>query len=263
MEKGLTRLLRWVPVLLIAALVAVGCASSVSVDPNVRNFQKVGVISVAGTYFTQMKIGFTVFANDQLETDISELQLDRNYEVLVADGLRKTGLDAVPIATSPKFLTEMFRPSTLQHVAFDLDSQWSNVEEEFKAVAKSNNVDALVLLVPRTSGDYFAGTNQLLRGLGTYARSSIRKMHLISRLVVISGQTGKPIGHMPVSAVQPTTPGGPHQRGQPSIDIDSSLSGIPFSSMTIEQKARLRQTALMIPLGAAINATIPQLLPAR
>src|SRR5258708_17377561 len=146
------------------------------------------------------------------------------YEVLVGDGLRKNGLDSVPIATSTKFPTEMFVPSTLQHVAFDLDSQWSNVEEEVKAVAKSNNVDALVLLVPRTSGDYFAGTNQLLRGLGTYARSSIRKMHLISRLVVISGQTGTPIRHMPVSPAQPTTPPRRQPLAQPTISLSILLS---------------------------------------
>lgn len=249
-------------ILAIPALVA-GCASSSGIDPKARTFQKVGVMSFAGGYLTQMKVGLTVFGNEYAETDVSELVLDRSYGLVVVDALRRTGLEAAPIPTVPDKLKALFHPSTLKHVAFDLDSRWSSAEDVFKEMARSNNVDALVLLVPMTSGDYLGGTNQLLRGFGIYTRSSAARLHLISRLVVISGPSGKPIGHAPVSAVQPTFPGGPHQRGQPSIGVDLGLSKTPFSLMTVEQKTRLKETAVAIPLGGAINATIPQILPAK
>jgi hypothetical protein len=262
MLRGLTSLLpRWLLFVLAIPLLVAGCASSAGVAPKARTFQKVGVISLAGGYLTQMKVGLTVFGNEYSETDVTELAPDRGYELLVVDALRNTGLEATQISTVPEKLKTLFQPSTLKHVAFDLDSRWSSAEDLLKEVARSHKVDALVLLVPMTSGDYFGGTNQLLRGFGIYTRSSAARLHLISRLVVIFGPSGKPIGHTPVSAVQPTFPGGPHQRGQPSIGIDPGLGNTPFSSMTVEQKTRLKETAMAIPLGGAIDATISQLLP--
>jgi hypothetical protein len=258
MLKRLANRVCW-PVFLVIVLAFISaCASSAEIDLKAKTFQRVGVISVAGAYLTQMKVGLTAFGNERLEADVSDLQLDRKYELIVAEALRsKAGLDAVPVSTIPESLRSMFQPSTLRHVAFYLDSRWFDAEEVFKVIAKSNNVDALVLLAPMTSGDYFGRTNQLLRGFGIYASSRPAKLHLISRLVVISGQTGKPIGHAPVSSVQPTFPGGPHQRGQPSIDVDDSLAGTPFASMTQEQKTQLQNIGLAIPLAAAIDATIP------
>jgi len=264
MQTRWTKLLHLIFLAFVVPSLISACASYARVDAKARSFQKVGVISVAAAYFTQMKVGFTAFGNNELEADISELGLDRDYEAIVSKALRsRAGLEAAPVATIPDSLKTMFQPSASLHVAFDIDSRWSTAEETFRAIAKSNNVEALVVLAPMTSGDYFGRTNQLLRGFGTYTRSSTVKLHLISRLVVISGESGKPIGHAPVSAVQPTFPGGPHQRGQPSVDITNALAGTPFSSMTAEQKGQLRQSALTIPLAAAIDATIPELLPAK
>lgn len=253
----------------LAAAVLVGCATTAAIDPKSEGLRKIGVVSVAGAYLTQMNVGFTALGNENVSSDISIWKLDDKYASIVADAVQKsTRIDTVAINAGADLLKPMFNPSSLQHVAFDLDARWSQAQEKLKSIAKENGVDALVLLSPMTSGDYFSLSNQILQGLGIYTRSlgnrkEVSKLHLICRLVVISGKTGKPIGHVPVSLVQPTIPGGPHQRGQPSIDISDAIARINFSSMTATQKTELWNLALAIPLEAAVMASVPQLFNAK
>lgn len=251
---------------LAATIVLSGCATTASVEPK-RTFQRVGVLSVAGAYLTQMNVGITVFGNEQTEVDVSDWKLDQNFADAMASTLReKTSLEVVVVAAVPEGIRFAFRPSSLSHVALDLDSRWGQAEEPFRRIATENNVEALVVLVPNTSGDYFNLTNQIIRGFGIYTRSfgdrtSSAALHLISRVVVISGKTGKVIGHIPVSSVQPTIPGGPHQRGQPSTGIPATLARTPLTVMTPAEKDKVHELALRIPLKSAMEATIPALFP--
>jgi hypothetical protein len=252
---------------LIAAVALAGCATTASIDPKARTFQRVGVLSVAGTHLTRMNVGITVFGNEREELDVSDWNLDQAFARTVAEALReKTSLDVVVLGPAPESLKSVFRSSSLGHVAVDMDSRWGQAEEPFRALASANNVDALVVLVPRTSGDYFNLTNQILRGFGIYTRSLGERtqtavLHLISRVVVVSGKTGKVIGHVPVSSVQPTIPGGPHQRGQPSTWMPDLLARTPLIEMTEAQKGKVRELALTLPLKSAMEATVPELLP--
>jgi hypothetical protein len=254
------------PVVFVAA-VLFGCATTASVDLKSAAVRKVGVVSVAGMYLTQKNVGFTVFGNEDAVMDVSAWNLDETYVAIVAQSLqRKTSLDVRALHPKVDDLKPIYAPASSMHVAFDLNPNWAKVEAVFRDIAAVNEIDTLVVFAPVTSGDYFSSSNQILYGLGIYTlsrgeRTFVPSLHLFTQVVVISGKSGKAIGHAPVSRAHPSVMGGPLQRGQPATAIDAKLARTPLNAMSDDQLRQVRALAREIYLTAAIDATTDMLFP--
>lgn len=243
------------------------CATNTTIDVKSAPLGKVGVFSVAGRYLTQQYVGATVFGNERAVVDVVSWKLDDSYGERLARSLRsRTSLDVVVLRPNVDALRPIFDPASLRHVAFDLNPNWGRLEARFREIAHENGVDTLVLLAPLTSGDYFARTNQILEGLGIFAigrNQPAAKLHLICQVVVISGMTGKPLGHATVSRASSSAMGGPFQRAQPAIEIPGAVARTPYSAMTEAQRQKLRADALAVPLDEALDVTFTDMFAAR
>jgi hypothetical protein len=186
-------------IILIGILVLlVSCATTRIAPETVSRFKKVGFISLTAHEFHRRYSGFTVFGNEREIQDISAWKVDDEYELQMQSALSKLGLfDVVLVPYNRKD----FYPAYNISGPWDAPAfrkEWVNVEKQLKDLAHKHSLDAILMVIWRESGDFLAGTNQLIRGAGFYARgmgdeTSVSVIHLLSSLGVIDGETGKPI----------------------------------------------------------------------
>ncbi len=175
-----------------------GCATT-RIEPEIVNrLKRVGIISITAHEFHRRYTGLTVFGNEKEKQDISAWKVDDEYEIQMQSALSKLGLfEAVLVPYDRKD----FYPVYNINGPWDAPAfrkEWENIEDQVKSFAQKHSLDAVVMVIWHDYDDYFAHTNQRLRGAGLYARgygdtTSVSVVHLLSSLGVLDGRTGKPI----------------------------------------------------------------------
>jgi len=134
--------------------------------------------------------------------------------------------------------------------------KWTAVEVAFKDHAKKHDLDLIVVVIRRETGDYFTRSNQNIRGAGLYARGAgnstgLSVLHLQSILAVIDGETGKPLVSKWLAHTQEAVGFGANiQRAAPSISAPPELSRTKTAEWTADQKSQLRAALIELPRNA-------------
>lgn len=185
-----------------------GCStapSSVSEEVAAR-VNRIGIVSIVAQELHRGYTGFTVFGNEYEKQDISTWKVDDEYEKQVADTVREIG--KVPVIAEKdrkEFLGAHLPNGPYEAPAFN-SPRWSAVTEVAKNYARQNNLDAVVIVVRQITGDFLAGTNQSIRGVGFYARgfgdaTRVSALHLLGVVALIDGKTGQPLASTSIRVV--------------------------------------------------------------
>ena len=202
----ISSLFRYLNALAIVLFVA-GCASMPDRAPPDRlaGIKRVGVVSLVAHEFGRQYTGFTVFGNERESQDISSWGVDEEYEAQMQAALARAGrFEAVRVPVDRKALRGVYELSGADKWALR-QVNLSGIEDQLKAIAGKNNLDAVVLVVRRSSGDFLSGSNQQLRGLGFYARgfgerTTVSVLHLLATVILVDGRTGQPIANKILSS---------------------------------------------------------------
>jgi len=180
----------------------IGCATTPSgvTQESMSKIKRVAVVSLTAHIFYREYTGLTIFGNEYEEYDISNWKIDEEYEAQIQNVLKNLGLfDVIKV---PIERADFYAVHDLPDVPWYLDAtyleNWGAVEDKIKAFAKTNELDAVIFVIKRKSYDFLHNSNQLFQGagfysygIGSYTRESV--LHLLSKVVLIDGQTGKPV----------------------------------------------------------------------
>lgn len=155
--------------LVAVSLLAAGCSSvPEQVDANLAaSIKRIGIVAVVGDEIELRGVGATVFGNrrDFIPVEsmgLNELIYESARAVLVSNG--RYTVNRVP--ASSKLFDRMYGwSSQASPVRLDL------VKTELGDLAGRCGCDALLLFTRTVQPDLIGGTNQLLVGLGVYART--------------------------------------------------------------------------------------------
>jgi len=162
--------------LMLPVLIAVniaGCATApTKVDLTKLAGSSISVASTVGSSINYLRIGMTVFNNEEKRSAFVSEKIDRAIESSLVDALRKTRnysrLNAVPV---------------------QVDAPLKNVG--------AIDADYLLLVEPFSDSDHFLQSNQHMRGLGLIQRNlffglaPIAYMHAVVRISVVRVSTGE------------------------------------------------------------------------
>ena len=129
--------------------------------------------------------------------------------------------------------------------------KWDATADAFRALAKQNNVDALLIVRGRTGGDFIGMSNQSVSGLGLYARgmgnlTTASSAYLLADVWIIDGRTGQPMAGVLLSSGHPSFMGGPLERGVPRAAVGSELTRKPYGQYTDREREQLRSVLVAL-----------------
>ncbi len=242
-------------VLLGGAVVFAGCATAPEkVDSQAAaKLRRIGVVSAVGGEFGRQYTGVTVFGNESERKPIPEWSVDAAYEAQAGRALAELGsFEPVPL----KFKREDFAAlgSTFWQPGEIKGQRWEAIKDKIKAVCAANIVDALVVVLPRSSEDFLARTNQFFRGAGFYSRgmgdsTMVAVMHLIAHVVVVECTSGDPLASRMLSRFQ-TGNYGNIARGAPMPQVDAMLARTKVADWNESTGQRIRQELTNLPTEA-------------
>jgi len=175
----------------LAAVLLSACATPpvpLNADAMAR-IHKVAVVSTAARSFERQYVGFTVFGNELDKLDISDWQVDAQYEEQMAAALKPyTRLQVVPAPGAAA--------SFVAALAASGGRELTAAGGATLDLCRAQGLDAVILLVPGVRGDFFTNSNQAMRGAGVFARpggSRVSHIHLIATLALLDCRTGAPL----------------------------------------------------------------------
>jgi hypothetical protein len=234
---------------LLLAVVLGGCAT---VPPPlapevVGRIKRISTISVTAEEFTRQYVGVTVFGNEREQKSIAGWATDKNYEEQL--GLAAERVFGATLVRAPYVLAE-FAPVNDLNGPWDAPAfwgpNWGKIEAPTKALCAKYELDALLVVARRKSGDLFGGSNQFVEGAGIYTRRSTSLLHLLSIVALLDCRTGKELAtRLLVRTTQ--QPDGKARNGPPTLDLPEELSRIPIPQWTADMDARIRDDLLALP----------------
>lgn len=169
--------------------------------------------------------------------------------------LAKLGrFDVVRISYERNDLLGLYDRSESRDAASARTPKWGAVRENLQAIASSNSLDAIVVVIRRESEDLLRGTNRFFRGTGFYSRAMagstrVSVLHLLGLVVLIDGRMGTPIGGTPLARSQEGRPG-TIARAAPMLIVPPELSRARLSELGDARAADLRRWLIDLPMEA-------------
>jgi hypothetical protein len=267
-QKGglmLFRMFKWMAPFVVLALL-VGCATTPTriTQDRLSKFKKVGVVSLSAQNFYRGYTGLTIFGNEHEEHEISDWKIDDEYEAQMQGVLTNLAIfdvvrvpihrmDFYPVYDSSNELRDWLQTET---------ENWAAVEDKIIAFANVNALDAVIFVIKRKSYDFLAHTNQFFQGAGFYARglgshTQVSVLHLLAKVVLIDGQTGKPLASQVLSREFHGNKlliygliGNYERETTPIIDVPEKLSRAKFNELDEEKLAEVRTMLIDLPKTA-------------
>ena len=255
---------------LVATLFAVvlltfitGCATLTQrISPTVAaQFKTIAVVSTVAQQFNRHYTGATAFGNETEQINIVDWKVDDEFEQQIVEAMNGLGpIKAVRLPDVRQQLLGINDPNGPWQAPAFTNPKWSAVEGKLRELAVKHKVDGFVVVTPRMSADFLAGTNQLFSGSGFYARgfgssTSVSVMHVIA-WVSIADANGKPLGMLTLAEQHE---GWGSHRTVPLTTVAADLSRSPLSSYDEERNKRVRALLVEAP-GKSWAATIKALL---
>ncbi|MGZ5142601.1 MAG: hypothetical protein ACXWCY_31480 [Burkholderiales bacterium] len=236
-------------------LVACGSAPDRARPDALTGIKRIGVISLAAHEFYRQYIGYTVVGNESEKLDITAWKVDAEYELQMQSALAKLGrFEVVRVPYERKDFLGLYDRSESLDGGPVRRPKWGGVRENLQAIASSNSLDAIVVVVRRESEDFLTGTNQLFLGAGFYSRAitgstRVSVLHLLGLVVLIEGRTGVPIA----STFLARSPEGRTDtvaRAAPMLIVPSDLSRARLAELGDARAADIRRWLIDLPRDA-------------
>jgi hypothetical protein len=251
--------------LFVVALLALvtGCATSPArISPTVAaQFKTVAVVSTVAQQFNRHYTGATAFGNETEKINIADWKVDDEFEQQIVEAMNGVGpIKAVRLPDVRQQLLGINDPNGPWNAPAFAYPKWSAVEGKLRELAVQHKVDGFVLVTPRMSPDFLAGTNQFFSGSGFYARgfggsTSVSMMHVIA-WVSIADANGKPVGMVTLAGKHE---GWGSHMSVPLTSVAADLSRAPLTSYDEGRNKSVRALLVDVP-GKSWAATINALL---
>lgn len=245
----------------------VGCASPQAPISNetAAHIHRIAVISQTANVITRQYTGLTVFGNEKDEKDISNWNVDSEYESQITKEIEKGfGLTVIQ---APYSASDFSRVNDLNG-PWDAPAFWGPNWEAIEGAAKNyctaNSLDAIIIVAKAKSNDFLAGSNQYIGGLGIYSRGPgniVSALHLISKVALIDCSTSKPIAVRALAQNQNDLPGA-IVRSAPVMTLPVEISRQPISKWTTEQQLQIHNDVVNLPRHTW-ETTLKSILPSR
>lgn len=230
---------------LLAGLLS-GCASAPQAGAELTaNYKNVGIISVVGSDFSRLHVGFTVFGNEFEEKNIANWQLDKEYELqLGAAVVEKLGAQIVRASSRSADFARLN-----EFEAFGA-ANWEAIEGASKKYCAESGADALVVAGRWRTGDFFRKTNQSVKGVGIYTHRLSRILHVLATVGVVDCRTGKPVltSNLVRKSVDKKNADFPVLKADvPEAVLPKHLARASFSEWTLEGEQEVRRMVIELP----------------
>ncbi len=238
-------------------VVLAACATTqerVSTDA-LAKIKKVAVMSLTANEFHRQYTGFTVFGNESEMQDISAWKVDDEYETQIRSVLSKVArFDVIQVPYERKDFYSVYDINGPWDAPAYRTPKWTAVEEKLKAYSTKNSVDGIILILKRESNDFLASTNQYFRGAGFYVRglgntTGVSVLHLLSSVVLVDGQTGKPLATRILARSHEGWPG-TVARAAPMMSIAPVISRAKLAELSQETITDVRAKLIDLPKDA-------------
>lgn len=239
----------------LISLTVAGCATSpvTITQETASRIHRVGVVSFAAKTFTRQYTGLTVFGNEKESKDISDWNVDKEYEAQIANETQRTlGLSVVIAPYSADEFSHVNDLNGPWEAPAYWGPNWDAIANATKTYCSTNSLDAVFVLAKSMTGDFLAGTNQYFGGTGIYVRGpgdGVSVIHLIAKLALLDCNTAKPIAIRIVASNQGDMPGA-IVRSAPLASLPPEISRKPIPEWTEAQKQRLQAELVALPAQA-------------
>lgn len=171
--------------MLLSACATVGTEQVAKLDRNA----KIAPLSLMGTSLSIRAIGTTVFQNTKADAEVSDWQIDKYTESVVAERLTKSKrVVALHPSVSPFHSIKPIIDSIAVGTSFEGGTQ------RIVDYAKEANADVVLVMLPALYGDPYFGTNQAFTGYGVYERRFLGTKSAVNyvtmRVAAFNGKTG-------------------------------------------------------------------------
>lgn len=256
MKKAI-RFFTLIPISILAA-----CATQQPLPKAIfADAKRVGVVSYIGDTLNKQYIGFTVFNNERDTQNVSEWNLDTEYEKQLANAVRIVfGAEAIPLSESR---SKYFEVNSLNG-PYSAPAFWGPNFEKVSDVAKHScqiyRLDAILIAAKWKSEDILGRTNQSIEGVGIYGRRGNAVIHVFAKVGYFDCKSGKTINVARVlkALISDTVSSKP---GLVTASIDSELASKPYAQWTSSEKQSVAKTIENLPDTAWIS-TLRGLVPA-
>lgn len=221
-----------------------GCATTQDrVSPEASSgIKRIGVMSLIGNELRREYVGMTVFGNEHENRDISDWKLDDEYEAQAGRALAAIG----------PFETIGLGPERrAAEVFLDIKAPQDVIEKRLKAIAERNSLDAIVVVVSRTSGDFLANSNQTFSGIGFFCRGfAVYALHITASVGVVDGHTGKLLASRMLASKQDSVLSGINAKSAPLADVEREYCRTKLGELDEEKLNATHATLIELPKAA-------------
>ncbi|HEY4080641.1 MAG TPA: hypothetical protein VGM81_08095 [Burkholderiaceae bacterium] len=232
---------------LLGATLLAGCAATpptaLKAD-QLAGIHKVAVVSTVARNFERQYIGFTVFGNELDKLDITDWQLDAQYEEQLSAALKpysRLQLVPTPDASAP------FASALEASGGNDLAAAGPATQ----ALCRAQGLDAVILVARESRNDFLGNSNAIMRGIGVFARPSgsrVSHLHLLATVALLGCKTGAPLAQRDLR--YNFADGVSYKDSVTARPIDTRHSRLPVAKWDDAQRKFMRDMLVSLPAHA-------------
>jgi hypothetical protein len=250
-----------------ATLIISGCATPPAplTSEAAAHIHRVAVVSQTAGVLTRQYTGLTVFGNEREEKNISDWNVDAEYESQIAQEVEKNfGLSVVKTPYPAADFAHVNDLNGPWDAPAYWGPNWGAIEGAAKNYCAANSLDAILVLARAKTYDFLAGSNQYFGGAGVYVRgpgNGTSVLHLIAKLALIDCTSATPLAVRTLAKNQNDMPGA-IVRSAPLLTIPVALSRQPLPQWTAAQQDQIHADLVALP-GTVWGDTLRSILPAK
>lgn len=211
-------------------------------------------MSLAANKFERKYTGFTVFGNEIESKDISDWNIDQEFEAQMAVALSKLGYQPVRMSYDRKDFVHVYDVHGPWDAPAYRTPNWDAIQGSLTSLAEKNSLDAVIVVASADSPDFLADTNQFLRGAGFYSRgiggrTKVSVLHFFASVAIVDGHTGKVLATRWLSTIQEGN-WGEIARASPMADVSPDLSRAQLSAIDAKTWSDIRLELVGLPKDA-------------
>lgn len=227
-------------------------ATAACADPPVTtqvqaHFNRIGVVSVAATEFTQRRVGSGELDDQRSVRDISAWGVDRAYEEQLAAAVPQVlGVSAVTVADAAAALRPLNDPATPYVQPTFWAYRADPIAARIRDYCARTQLDALLVAARSSDDDVLGGTYHPNTGAGLYVHGDRRLLHLSATLTLIACDTGMPLETHHLVSGQSF----PASHGYPVREVGADMAGKFTAPAGAGEDSGARQALIALPAHA-------------
>ena len=225
-----------------------------------KRLNRVGIVSVTANTFTRQHVGFTVFGNEFEQKQLTDWDMNSQYESQLAKAVESVlGAKAVRATYAAADFSRVNELNGPWNAPAFWGPNWTAIEGATRTFCAANDLDAVVVAGRFKTSDIFGGSNQSVEGLGIYSGRGGDLLHLLTVLGLIDCKTAKPLASRLVFRSRP----GAEEKARkffPAIELPSEVTRMKMSEWTPGTEEKLKQLVVSLP-GPAWAETLKLIAP--